>query len=219
MPTDAVRALVRESRGSSVWRHTRACGLVPRSFYARRTLTVARALLGKVLVHHAPDGVLSGIIVETEAYVGESDPACHAAPGPTPRNEPLYGHPGVAYVYLNYGVHCLLNAVTEPAGRPAAVLIRALEPVDGIDRMRAHRHRAGRALPDAVLCQGPGNLSRALGVTLAHNRVDLTAGPLVIEDRGLLPRRVRTGTRIGIRVGVERPWRFWVDGAASVSRL
>jgi len=104
---------------------------LPRAFYARPTLVVAPDLLGKVLVHRTSSGVTSGIIVEVEAYVGESDPACHAAPGPTKRNAPMYGPPGHAYVYLNYGVHPLVNVVTEPEASPAAILIRALEPLDG----------------------------------------------------------------------------------------
>ena len=99
---------------------------LPRHFYARPTLDVARELIGKVLVHDSASGLASGVIVEVEAYIGESDPACHAAPGPTQRNAPLYGPPGIAYVYLNYGIHYLVNAVTEPDGWPAAVLIRAL---------------------------------------------------------------------------------------------
>ena len=102
---------------------------LPRGFYDRDTLTVASDLIGKVLVHRTKAGVAAGAIVETEAYIGESDPACHAAPGPTKRNQPLYGPPGVAYVYLNYGMHYLVNAVTEGEGSPAAVLIRALEPL------------------------------------------------------------------------------------------
>ena len=141
-----------------------------RDFYARPTLDVARALIGKVLVHDSPAGTASGIIVETEAYIGESDPACHAAPGPTARNAPLYGPPGIAYVYLNYGIHYLVNAVTESEGWPAAVLIRALEPLEGEALMRRRRARGtGRPARDfstAELCRGPGNLTRALGITL-----------------------------------------------------
>ena len=111
--------------------------VLPRSFYNRPTLTVAEALIGKVLVHRTPAGAAAGMIVEVEAYIGEDDPACHAARGPTRRNAPLYGPPGLAYVYLNYGIHHLVNAVTEAEGYPAAVLIRALHPVDGIALMQA----------------------------------------------------------------------------------
>src|SRR6187200_3044768 len=110
-----------------------------KSFYERPTLTVAAELIGKVLVHRTRAGIASGMIVEVEAYIGEDDPACHAAPGPTNRNAPLYGPAGHAYVYLNYGLHNLVNAVTEPEGSPAAVLIRALAPLDGIPRMRRRR--------------------------------------------------------------------------------
>ena len=117
---------------------------LPRSFYDRPTLDVARDLLGKVLVHNRRGVGTSGIIVEVEAYIGESDPACHAAPGPTARNAPLYGVPGHAYVYLNYGIHCLVNVVTESHGSPAAVLIRALDPLDGIAVMRRRRARAAK---------------------------------------------------------------------------
>src|SRR5215468_10722685 len=114
---------------------------LPREFYDRPTLDVARDLLGKVLVHRDRGVTTAGAIVEVEAYIGESDPACHAAPGPTRRNAPLYGPPGFAYVYLNYGIHALVNVVTEGPGSPAAVLIRALEPLDGIEVMRRRRAR------------------------------------------------------------------------------
>ena len=196
--------------------------ILPREFYARPTLDVARDLLGKVLVHHASDGTAAGRIVEVEAYIGEDDPACHAAPGPTGRNAPLYGPPGVAYVYLNYGLHYLVNAVTEDQGSPAAVLIRALEPVDGLELMRARRSQArwrrGKPAPtDHELCRGPGNLTLALGITLAQNTVPLTQPPLMIEDRGDRIERVLWGPRIGIRVGTERPWRCMVAGSRAVS--
>src|SRR5206468_12405722 len=115
---------------------------LPRVFYERHTLDVARDLLGKVLVHDRRGVRTAGIIVEVEAYIGESDPACHAAPGPTRRNEPLYGPPGHVYVYLNYGIHCLVNVVTEPLGSPAAVLVRSLDPIEGTDVMRRRRARA-----------------------------------------------------------------------------
>ena len=194
--------------------------LLPRSFYDRPTLEVARDLLGKVLVRRAADGVAAGLIVEAEAYIGEADPACHAAPGPTRRNEPLYGEPGHAYVYFNYGMHCLFNAVTERRGFPAAVLVRALEPVEGEALMRRRRGRPQAPAHD--LCRGPGNLARALGISLADNRTDLTRAPargegLWIEDRGLDIGAVAWTPRIGIRVGADRAWRCFAAGSRAVS--
>lgn len=192
--------------------------VVPTSFYERATLIVASELIGKVLVHETRAGLTAGMIVEVEAYIGEDDPACHAAPGPTRRNEPLYGPPGHAYVYLNYGIHNLVNAVTEPQGSPAAVLIRALEPLEGIELMMRRRSRAGGRIDDAAgLCRGPGNLTQALGITLRQNRSDLTSGPLWIEDRGLGAGTLQWSPRIGIRVGADRPWRCSIAGHVSVS--
>jgi DNA-3-methyladenine glycosylase len=192
-----------------------------RDFYDRPTLTVARELIGKVLVHDSRHGRTSGVIVETEAYIGESDPACHAAPGPTKRNAPLYGPPGVAYVYLNYGIHNLVNAVTESDGSPAAVLIRALEPLEGEALMRRRRARGTGKGPGqfetAGLCRGPGNLTRALGIRLDHNWRDLVTSELRVEDAGLADRAVAWSSRIGIRVGVEQPWRCYASGSAAVS--
>ena len=188
-----------------------------RPFYDRPTLTVAEELLGKILVHRTPGGVAAGMIVETEAYIGEDDPACHAAPGPTRRNAPLYGPPGLAYVYLNYGIHYLVNAVTEAEGHPAAVLIRALHPVEGLALMKKRRAPDGHHIDDTDLCRGPGNLARALGITLADNLLDLTSSILTIEDRGLARGKIAWGSRIGIRVGLERPWRCWIAGHPSVS--
>jgi DNA-3-methyladenine glycosylase len=198
---------------------------LPRGFYARPTLEVAADLIGKVLVHRRRNVVTSGVIVEVEAYIGESDPACHAAPGPTRRNQPLYGPPGHAYVYLNYGIHCLMNIVTESKGSPAAVLIRALEPLEGIACMRRRRSRAmkGRraptssALPLHGLCRGPGNVTMAMGITLKENRLDLLGGRLLIEDRGVQRGPIVWGPRIGIKVGVNRPWRASVTGSPAVS--
>ena len=190
--------------------------ILGRSFYNRPTLDVARDLIGKVLVHETRAGIASGVIVEAEAYIGESDPACHAAPGPTTRNAPLYGPPGVAYVYLNYGIHYLVNAVTEAEGWPAAVLIRALEPKDGLSLMRRRRRkRAGTDVND--LCRGPGNLTKALGITLAQNRLDLTTGALRIEDQKGPKRTVQWSRRIGINVGVEQEWRVSAVDSAAVS--
>jgi DNA-3-methyladenine glycosylase len=195
--------------------------LLSRDFYSRPTLEVARDLIGKVLVHRTRAGAAAGMIVEAEAYIGESDPACHAAPGPTRRNEPLYGEPGFAYVYLNYGIHHLVNAVTESRGSPAAVLIRALAPLDGLALMRTRRARGGpskaREIPEEGLCRGPGNLSRALGITLAQNRADLTGSHLFIEDRGLQIAEVEWTRRIGISVGVEQEWRCSARGHPAVT--
>ena len=196
---------------------------LPRAFYARPTLEVAQDLLGKVLVHRTAAGMTSGIIVEVEAYVGESDPACHAAPGPTRRNAPLYGPPGFAYVYLNYGVHYLVNVVTEPQGSPAAVLIRALEPVDGIPLMRRRRARLRtvqnrrRRIPDHDLCKGPGNVTHAMGISLRHNRLDLLGDALYIEDRGCGVKGISWSRRIGITKGTERHWRCFATASKAVS--
>ena len=190
---------------------------LPRTFYARPTLQVAADLLGRVLVHVTPDGSAGGRIVEVEAYVGESDPACHAAAGFTARTAPLYGRPGRAYVYLNYGMHYLVNTVTEREGTPGAVLIRALEPLTGLPLM--HRRRA-RATPlrDDALCRGPGNVSRALGISLAQNRADLVRSQLSITGDGI-GGEIVWSPRIGIRVGTDRNWRCYLADNRSVSGL
>jgi len=203
-------------------------GKLPRTFYDRPTLDVARDLVGKVLVHNRRGMLTSGVIIEAEAYIGEADPACHAAPGPTVRNAPLYGPPGYAYVYLNYGIHSLVNVITEAAGRPAAILIRALDPLDGIDVMRRRRARAVRdradrstctrwTAKDHDLCRGPGNLTRAMGITLAENRLDLLGDRLFVEDRRIGVGDIAWSSRIGINVGVEHPWRVYVVGHPAVS--
>src|SRR5262249_8738638 len=159
------------------------------------TLEVLEDIIGKVLVHEVRGRRTAGVIVEAEAYIGESDPACHAAPGPTKRNAPLYGPPGRAYVYFNYGMHYLGNAGTEGEGSPAAVWMRALEPVEGIEIMK--RRRDGRPR----LCSGPGNLTKALAIDLRQNRFDLSTSRLRIEDHGIVPDRLAWSPRIGIRVG------------------
>jgi DNA-3-methyladenine glycosylase len=192
------------------------------AFYSRPTLAVLEDIIGKVLVHTVRGRRTAGVIVEAEAYIGEDDPACHAAPGPTRRNAPLYGPPGRAYVYLNYGIHYLVNAVTEPAGSPAAVLIRALDPIEGADLMWRRRGRSAR-LPDdrgawQGLCRGPGNLTVAMGITLARNQADLTAGPLTIEDHGVTPAALSWSPRIGIRVGADKRWRCHWQGHPAVAK-
>jgi DNA-3-methyladenine glycosylase len=200
---------------------------LPRAFYARPTLQVAEDLLGKVLLHKTRAGLTSGIIVEVEAYVGESDPACHAAPGPTKRNAPLYGPPGHAYVYLNYGVHYLFNVVTEPAGSPAGVLIRALEPLDGVAVMRKRRarsrtvrhHPRRRHMSDAELCMGPGNVTQAMGISLRENRMDLCGPSLYIQDDGQQIAEISWSPRIGITKGAEMHWRCFATSSACVSKM
>jgi DNA-3-methyladenine glycosylase len=188
--------------------------ILTRSFYARPTLDVARDLIGKVLVHDTRAGTASGVIVQVEAYIGQSDPACHAAPERARRARSLAGSPGIAYVYLNYGIHYLVNAVTEAEGSPAAILIRALEPRDGLPLMRRRR---GSRVATNDLCRGPGNLTRALGITLRHNRLDLTLGPLRIEDRREPRRVVEWSRRVGINVGVEQEWRVTAVDSPAVS--
>lgn len=206
-------------------RATRATPLVlSRAFYARPTLAVTEDLIGKVLVHVVRGRRTAGIIVEVEAYIGESDPACHAAPGPTRRNAPLYGEPGHAYVYLNYGIHYLVNVVTEAAGTPAAILIRALEPIEGLELMRRRRLRhatSSVAIADVDLCRGPGNLTVAMGIDLKQNKKDLVSGALSIEDHGIRPGTIAWSPRIGIRVGTDRHWRCAVrehDGVSGPRR-
>jgi DNA-3-methyladenine glycosylase len=195
--------------------------ILRRSFYNRPTLDVARDLIGKVLVHETRGGLASGVIVEVEAYIGESDPACHASPGPTARNAPLYGPPGIAYVYLNYGIHYLVNAVTEAEGWPAAVLIRALEPKDGIPLMRRRRTSQGATRPSDLavsdLCRGPGNLTKALGIDVRQNLLDLTGSALRIEDHKDPKRAVAWSRRIGITVGVEQEWRVTAADSPAIS--
>ncbi|MGN6190450.1 MAG: DNA-3-methyladenine glycosylase [Conexibacter sp.] len=185
---------------------------LPAAFYDRPVLEVARDLVGCVVAH---DGA-SGVIVETEAY-HDSEPACHAFVGVTNRTRTLFGPPGQAYVYRSYGIHALLNAVCEPEGVGAAVLIRALEPLEGIELMRARR---GLERVEQ-LCSGPGKLTQALGIELGENDTPLTgAGPVAIHPRPPAWSGIElvAGPRIGITKAVELPWRFCARGSAHVSR-
>ena len=195
--------------------------VLPEEFYARPTLDVARELVGKVLVHRGRGGLCSGRIVETEAYIGETDPACHAFKGRTPKNEPLYGPPGLAYVYVSYGLHHLLNAVTEHDGFPSAVLIRAIEPIDGIALMRARRAAVSKrpaAIRDADLGRGPGNLTVAMGITTpTHNTRMLTHGALTVHEDGEAALALVWTPRIGVTLGADRYWRCAARDAAAVS--
>lgn len=185
-----------------------------RGFFARDVVAVARELLGCFLVHDAAEGRAVGQIVEAEAY-GTDDPGSHAFRGRTPRTAPMFETPGHAYVYFTYGMHNCLNAVAHVRGVPGAVLLRAVEPHDGIELMR---HRRG-FVKDRDLARGPGRLTQAFGVTLAHNRGDLIGGPLRIRAGERLPdEAVAAGPRIGLGSTQDgRPWRFSLIGSPWVS--
>lgn len=187
-----------------------------RDFYARPTLMVARALLGKTLWHATPDGVTAGVIVETEGYIAAIDPAAHGYHGKTKRTEVMYGPPGHLYVYFSYGMHHCCNAVTETDGACAAVLIRALEPTQGIELMRARR---GPDIIDRDLLRGPGRLCQGMGITLARNGADLVGGSLVITETPGWPAEfsVMITPRIGLTKATDLPWRFAVAGSQWVS--
>jgi DNA-3-methyladenine glycosylase len=178
---------------------------LPLAFYNRPALIVARELLGKTLVHRAGRVRRSGRIVETEAYVGAHDLACHAAKGRTARTEVLFGPPGRAYVYFIYGMHYCFNVVTEPEGVASAVLVRAIEPLQGIDQ--------------EVRTDGPGRLCRAMSISLKQNRENLCGDHLFIEDAPpLRPAQVRRGPRIGVDYAGQwaaKPYRFWVSPSLS----
>lgn len=196
-------------------------GRLERAFYARDTLTVARELLGCRLVHESPAGRTAGRIVEVEAYHGEDDPACHAAAGRTARTAPLYGDPGHSYVYLIYGMYHCFNAVTRSEGLPGAVLVRALEPIEGQAQMTERRlsRRNGSSRPNVPsheLANGPGKLCDAMELTLDHNRIDLTGDTVWIEG-GSPPEDVVWTPRVGINVGTERAWRCFEEGSPYVS--
>ena len=184
---------------------------LPAAFYDRPVLDVARDLVGCELVH----GPAGGVIVETEAY-HESEPACHAHIGVTARTHVLFRAPGTAYVYRSYGIHALVNAVCEHEGVGAAVLIRALEPVDGLAAMHARRGLAR----SEELCSGPGKLTQALGIDLSLNGTSLVDGPIELSARepGALEPRVVVGERIGITKAAELPWRFCDADSHHVSR-
>jgi DNA-3-methyladenine glycosylase len=181
-----------------------------RAFYNQDPRLVAVNLLGCTLVHETAEGVTSGMVVETEAYRPE-DPACHAYTGPTMRNRTIFGRPGLAYVYLSYGVHKLLNAVCEEEGVGSAVLIRALRPDQGLEIMSRRRNRSTH------LCDGPGRLTQALGIELDQDGSDLTYGPLYILWGDAPEGKIVSTTRIGISRGTELPWRYLIEGEKSVS--
>jgi DNA-3-methyladenine glycosylase len=192
---------------------------IPRSFYSRPALEVASDLLGKVLVRRFDRKNLSGRIVETEAYVGPHDLACHASKGHTPRTSVMFGAPGHAYVYMIYGFYFCLNVVTERVGYPAAVLIRAVEPIENVGVMRSLRHDPDR---DTNIASGPGKLCMAMSITKELNGADLLGNIMWIEDRGLDPEVIETSPRVGIDYAGEykdKPWRFFAANNPHVSRV
>ncbi|HXG71815.1 MAG TPA: DNA-3-methyladenine glycosylase [Gemmatimonadaceae bacterium] len=205
-PTSLLRPGSRFTRGR----------ILPRSFYDRETEIVAREMLGTVLECHTDEGRASGIVVETEAYVGEHDEACHAVVGRTARTAPLYGVPGISYVYFIYGMYWCFNAVTRAAGLPSAVLVRGVEPLDGISLMRERRPGAKK---DYDLTNGPGKLCGALGIVGAMSAKSLQRGPLVLRAGVPVPdESVQVTSRIGITRAVDWPLRWIVRGNPYVSR-
>jgi DNA-3-methyladenine glycosylase len=188
---------------------------LPRQFYLQPTLDVARQLLGHLLIHESPQGTAAGIIVETEAYLGPDDPGSHSRMGRTRRNAVMFGPGGHAYVYVMH-THALLNIIAGPEDVPQGVLIRALEPVEGIDLMR--QRRGVTRLKD--LCSGPGKLTEALGITLAHYAQDMTRPPLYVGADEVLSGEITVKTRIGLRPekGADLPYRFYLTNNPYVSR-
>lgn len=189
--------------------------VVPRSFYDRETVLVAKDLLGKHLVRVKGRARMVGKVVEVEAYRGGDDPASHAFRGITPRNAPMFGEPGHAYIYFTYGNHYCLNVTAQGRGTPGAVLIRALEPLEGLHAMRRRRPR----MDDFALTNGPGKLTKALGIDKSLNEVDMTKlGPLFVIDTRKEDFEISESARVGIREGRDRMWRFSISGNPYVSK-
>lgn len=184
-----------------------------REFYVRPTLEVARDLIGKYLVFNSKDGLLAARLVEVEAYIGENDPACHAAVGKTKRNEVMYDTGGFSYIYFIYGMYHCFNIVTENEGFPAAVLVRGAEPIDGLQIMLDRFNKRN----DSKLTDGPGKLCKAFNLNREHNGLDLIGETLYLEDRGYYPSKIERSKRIGIKKGTERLWRFFEPASPYVS--
>lgn len=187
---------------------------LPRDFYRQPTLDVAGALIGKRFVHRKNKGTLSGRIVEVEAYIGEDDPACHARFGMTARNNVMYGDGGHLYVYFIYGMYNMLNFVTEEKGTPAAVLIRAVEPLEGVPDMQENRN----CVDMRQLCSGPGKLCQAFGIEVSDTGKSLTGAEFYVVDDGGQARQLVASSRIGIRQGRDLLWRFYDSESKFVSR-
>ncbi len=191
---------------------------LPRSFYSQNTLTVARQLLGKIFVRRSGKELLTGMIVETEAYLFD-DPASHSFRGITERTKVMFGPPGHLYVYFTYGMHYCANVVTNKEGIGEAVLIRAVEPAKGLETMTARRTKKNAGLRQKDLTNGPAKFAQAFGLTTEHSGVDLTGDTIYITESGpVRPSRIITATRIGITRAKEKPFRFYLDGNPFVSR-
>jgi len=192
---------------------------LPRSFYARPVLSVARDVIGKILVHKTPEGIVAGRIVEAEAYRGPEDRAAHSSGGRrTARTEAMYGPPGFAYVFFVYGMHWHLNLVTTREGAPHAVLLRAVEPLLGVPLMARRR---GLAAGNVSLCNGPGKLCQAFGVERRHYGVDLTRGALYLSEATTMRGKLGRSARVGVDYAeswADKPWRFFELGNPCVSR-
>jgi DNA-3-methyladenine glycosylase len=194
---------------------------LPKSFYLRKdVIQISKDLLGKVLVTNIDGIITSGIITETEAYHGPEDKASHAYNNRrTPRTEVFFHEGGIGYVYLCYGIHNLFNVVTNHADIPHAILIRAIEPLEGIDYMMQRR---GKIKIDKTLSSGPGALSQALGISKKHNKISLTENTIWIEDRNIVVESIHATTRVGIDYAEEykdKPWRFYIKGNKWISKL
>lgn len=192
---------------------------MPPDFYGQDTLTIAKSILGCFLIHRSPDGLTVGRIVETEAYLSTNDRASHASKGQTKRNAAMFGPSGHAYVYFTYGLHWLMNVVSGPTGIGEAVLIRALEPIDGLELMKQRRHQTNLV----QLCNGPAKLVQAMGITGGQNGASLSRGSLIItaEYNDLITAAIPivTTTRIGIKQAIELPLRFYLENCPYVSQL
>lgn len=187
----------------------------PRDFYDRPVLEVARDLLGSCVTRRTDDGVVRLRLTEVEAYAGEIDPASHAYKGMRPRNATMFGPPGHAYVYFTYGMHYCVNLVCSPPGQASAVLLRAGEVIDGLELARSRRHGA----PDRDLARGPARLTKALALHRSDDGLDVCGGSgLTVGPGEPVPDAlILTGPRVGVSQGATEPWRFWIDGDASVS--
>jgi DNA-3-methyladenine glycosylase len=186
-----------------------------REFYNRPTLQVAIELLGKILIYENDGQKLGGRLVEVEAYISENDPACHACRGKTPRNEIMYGDPGYLYVYFTYGNHHMLNIVTEKQGFPAAVLLRGMEPLYGINQMI--KNRSAEKLTE--IASGPGKMAQALGITTEQKGLDVTGSRFYIADDKSATGQIWQSPRIGLTDGKDKLWRFYFADSPHVSKM